>query len=342
MLAVLVLMFKSNLYNKEECSCLCKENVEERELEVTVETTKLTRPSPLSSTTELTRQTELNQLPGVPKEVALLLVMVISSFRYRERREAIRETWKNSYLVKGKQFKVKFVIGTLQLSPTELAEVTAENDRHSDLVLLTDHFDTYNNLTKKVLQMFIWVDQNTNSRYVLKIDDDCFARLDVIESELKERQNTKGLLWGFFVSKWIPKTAGKWKEDRWFLCQTYLPYTLGGGYLLSADLVHRIVVNSDAILLYRNEDVTIGTWTSMFDIERRHDYRFQVDGGRFYDCDNSNIVIHCTGPDSIREKHERMLTNGVLCDVEKHGYSNRCSNWNFQTNKCCSEKNWSC
>ena len=62
----------------------------------------------------------------------------------------------------------------------------------------------------------------------------------------------------------------------WFLCDHYLPYAMGGGYVISSDLIHRVAVNADGIQLYNNEDVSVGVWLSPFIAERRHDKRFNT------------------------------------------------------------------
>ena len=277
--------------------------------------------------------------PGVfvPKPYSLLLVMVLSSYGSEKRRDAIRQTWRNSYVEKGKQFPVTFVVGTLLLNSSATEQLVTENKKHNDLLLFHDHLDVYRNLTRKVLQMFIWVDHHMNYSYLLKIDDDSFARLDVIESELRERKSTKGLYWGYFVGNYKPNADGKWAEHNWFLSEKYLPYALGGGYVISADLVRRIVVNSDALTLYNSEDVSVGTWTSPFDIERKHDYRFQIEWQRALACDNRCIVVHrLRNAENIWEKHRNLTSIGVLCETESIIETYQCYRWNVTPSHCCS------
>ncbi len=218
-----------------------------------------------------------NDLPktaDIPNNV--LLVMVISTPEHRARRDAIRKTWMRSYVKHEKKFAVKFVIGTLDRNVTVMESLISENKTFGDLLLLTDHLDTYQNLTRKVLHTFVWVDRNTNYSFVLKIDEDSFPKLDQIELELKLRTSRKPLYWGLVETRAIPKKRGRWADPHWKLCDKYLPYALGLGYVLSKDLVHRIAMNADGLTLYNNEDVSVGAWISPFDLERKHDGRFSL------------------------------------------------------------------
>lgn len=116
-------------------------------------------------------------------------------------------------------------------------------------------------------------------KYVLKCDDDSFIRIDslaheiahlelmylksnLIESNLLHdntspyiRANLQtndiknasklNLYWGYFQGGANIKTSGKWKENNWIFCDSYLPYALGGGYVLSKGLVMYLARNAD-------------------------------------------------------------------------------------------------
>jgi len=41
------------------------------------------------------------------------------------------------------------------------------------------------------------------------------------------------------------KKKGKYKETEWILCDRFLSYALGGGYVLSKDLIIYLVKNQD-------------------------------------------------------------------------------------------------
>lgn len=60
----------------------------------------------------------------------------------------------------------------------------------------------------------------------------------------------KGLYWGYFDGRARVYLNGKWEEKDWFLCDTYLPYTLGGGYVISHSIVDYIARNADFLRYY--------------------------------------------------------------------------------------------
>ena len=283
-------------------------------------------------------------LPPSPfsQEHHTLVVMVMSAFANQDRRNAIRSTWTKNYVnSEKKKLYLKFVIGTLQLNSSQKDMLFAEESLHHDILILPDLYDAYNTLTMKVLQCLTWIDDNLNYSYVLKVDDDCFVRLDLIEKELTQRSSEKGLYWGNFAYDHYPLQHGKWKESRWFACDYYLPYALGSGYVLSADVVHKISMLSDMTMMYNNEDASVGAWTSALDIERRHDSRFLSEACNTIArclCDNKLLLITLDYDtvEAIYKMDRRLKMNQTLCEHQKRE-RNYCYNWNTIPSKCCSE-----
>ena len=267
-----------------------------------------------------------------------LVVMVLTRFSGQENRKAIRSTWKNSYVNSTKKFYLKFAIGTLQLNPAQKDLLLEEEATYNDILILPDLYDVYDNLTMKVLQSLIWIEENLNYSYVLKCDDDSFVRLDKMEAELMERSSRQGLYWGQFVGDHYPPHSGKWKDTRWFTCDYYLPHALGGGYVISAKVVHKIYLFSDMILTYQNEDASMGAWTSAFDIERKHDFRFQTrcDTGQQCACDNRFLIktLHYDTVQTMYTIDKRLRSNQTACELEKKE-RHYCYNWNVLPSKCC-------
>lgn len=57
-----------------------------------------------------------------------------------------------------------------------------------------------------------------------------------------------GLYWGYFSGQsHVNSNSGKWMESDWFLCDYYLPYALGGGYVISRNIVDFIGKNVDLL-----------------------------------------------------------------------------------------------
>ena len=192
------------------------------------------------------------------KKDTFLFIMVLTSPKGKERRYALRKTWLSDIKTLNSSVIARFIIGVRDLPQEDIKNLEEENKRYNDILFLPDFKDSYYELTNKVLQTFKWIDQNVNSSYLLKVDDDSFVRLDVIISELKSTSPRKNLYWGFFRGDAHVKFSGSWAEKKWHLCDRYLPYAQGGGYILSSDLVNFIARNADLLEIFNSEDVSVG------------------------------------------------------------------------------------
>ncbi len=282
------------------------------------------------------KRSEEGDQEGVGEEERyLLVIIVLSSVRGQERRETIRRTWMKGYQDQDPPVLMRFTIGTLQQPTADLQDLMEEQSNHGDLIFLPDLKEDYTNLTLKVLQSFVWADKHLSFSYLMKCDDDTFIVMDTVLKELDGRLLGKSYYWGFFDGRATPKKTGKWTEKgNWFLCDHYLPYALGGGYVLSADLVHRIASNADGLQLYNNEDVSVGVWLSPYEAERRHDVRFNteyVSRG----CRNVYIVSHKQSVQDMLTKQRQLEINGVQCEREMQTRPSYEYNWGELPSKCC-------
>lgn len=189
------------------------------------------------------------------------------------------ELFENEY-----KTKHYFVIGNVGLNKQQLSLLNDEQSRHEDLLLIPVH-DTYRNLANKIKRNFEWLDLQYDYglvyKFVLKCDDDSFVVVPKLIEELQMleilylkpqmqdslkyisdnknefytlnvqvnnkfiKDNTLGLYWGYFSGNARIKMRGKWKENDWIYSDRYLPYALGGGYLLSKNLASIIGKNAN-------------------------------------------------------------------------------------------------
>ncbi|XP_043602696.1 beta-1,3-galactosyltransferase 6 [Bombus pyrosoma] len=264
-----------------------------------------------------------------------LIVLILSSPDNLERRATIRKTW-----LAQKQATVKhfFVIGTLDILPEQRETLHSEQQKFDDLLLLSRLPDSYGTLTKKVLYAFKEMYEYYEFDFVMKCDDDTFALVHKILKEL-DKWDSKGtrkeLYWGFFNGKAHVKRSGPWKEIDWILCDYYLPYALGGGYILSYNLVKFIAINADILKLYKAEDVSVGVWIApLANIERKHDIRFDTEY-RSRGCSNQYIVTHKQTIQNMKNMHEYYQASGVLCMKEIRNHMGYQYNWTVPPSQCC-------
>ncbi|NXI84436.1 B3GT6 galactosyltransferase, partial [Rhipidura dahli] len=268
---------------------------------------------------------------------AFLAVVVLSGPKYSERRSIIRSTWMAS-LRREPQGHVwsRFVVGTAGLGPEELRNLELEQNRHRDLLLLPELRDSYENLTAKVLATYVWLDSHLDFRFALKADDDTFVRLDVLLEELRAKEPRR-LYWGFFSGRGRVKSGGKWKENAWVLCDYYLPYALGGGYVISADLVRFLHLSSHYLNLWQSEDVSLGVWLAPIDVKRIHDPRFDTEY-KSRGCSNKYIVTHKQSIEDMLEKHQTLTKEGKLCKEEVKLRLSYMYDWGVPPSQCCQRK----
>lgn len=177
-----------------------------------------------------------------------LIILILSSPDNLKERYAIRKTWLTDA---NRQTRHLFVIGTGNLDPDVHLTLKSEEAKYGDLLLLPKLHDSYDALTKKLLQSMAFAEENYDFEYLLKCDDDSFVLVNEVVQSLDEWQNSRPegrhLYWGFFNGKANVKKRGPWKEPDWIFCDFYLPYALGGGYVLSVDLVRFIANNRHSL-----------------------------------------------------------------------------------------------
>ncbi|NXT29781.1 B3GT6 galactosyltransferase, partial [Syrrhaptes paradoxus] len=275
--------------------------------------------------------------PPSPEETAFLAVLVTSGPKYSERRSIIRSTWlSGAGRPPHDDIWSRFVIGTSGLSAEELRSLELEQSRHRDLLLLPELRDSYENLTAKVLAAYVWLDQHLDFQFALKADDDTFVRLDVLVEELRAKEPRR-LYWGFFSGRGRVKSGGKWKESAWVLCDYYLPYALGGGYVISADLVRYLRLSKDYLNMWQSEDVSLGVWLAPIDVKRVHDPRFDTEY-KSRGCNNKYIVTHKQSIEDMLEKHQTLAKEGKLCKEEVKLRLSYMYDWGVPPSQCCQRK----
>ncbi|CAL8142685.1 unnamed protein product [Orchesella dallaii] len=276
----------------------------------------------------------------------LLVILIISAPRNFDLRDTLRSTW-IKLSPGGKSTKHLFVIGTQDLTPDLLRRVEQEHLVHGDLLLLPEIVDSYQNLTLKLTESLTYISSSVPFRYVLKCDDDSFVRVDAVVEELEERQarirgkptskqnaGEKCYFWGFFDGRARVNKKGKWKEEDYNLCDLYIPYALGGGYVINKLCSDFIVRNQATLRTYSNEDVTVGTWLSVISHEKRHDVRFDTEY-QSRGCSNKYLVQHKITQAEMIERYQHLVKTGKLCPEEFKRRPSYEYDWTVPPSQCC-------
>ncbi|XP_053205182.1 beta-1,3-galactosyltransferase 6-like [Panonychus citri] len=263
-----------------------------------------------------------------------LVILIMSAPGYKDRRDAIRESWIN-LIGSNRSIKYYFVMGTQSGGNLVLEHLKKEQEKFNDIIIFPHILDSYSTLSLKLLESLRWTYSRFNYKFILKVDDDSFVRIDKLYDELKSKKaDSRTLYWGYFNGDANIKRQGKWTEDNWFLCDKYLPYALGGGYVISHSLVKYIVTNSHLLSLYHNEDVTLGVWLAPLNITRQHDPRFDTEY-KSRGCSNNFLITHKQDTKEMRQKYDNIKQLGLLCKSQLMIRKAYFYNWKVAPSSCC-------
>jgi len=271
---------------------------------------------------------------------AHLLTLIFTGPANVERRKAIRETWIRDALDDGvaRFFTHKFVIGTKDLDETAMEKLNNEEWNHGDLIFLEDLHDKYENLTFKLGMMLEHVmEYNYQFQFILKVDDDSFVRVKDLWEEVRREDATRLYYMGYFYGRGRVKTKGPWKEPNWKLCDYYLPYARGGGYVISRAVVQYVVKNWRLFETYLSEDVSLGAWLAPLKIRRKHDIRFDTEY-KSRGCSNTFIISHKQSVADMYDKSANLRNNRLLCKEVYSLFNGYSYNWQVPPTQCCTRE----
>ena len=230
----------------------------------------------------------------------------------------------------------RFVIGSKAVSSSVLQTLQKEASEHKDMLLFYTVTDSIYSLTNRTLSSFKYAHETFNYRYYLKCDDDTFVDLPRMGTELQKRKTGIPFYWGYMAGHSIPTYFGRYAEYKWNLCGSYTPYALGGGYVLSREATSILAANAEHLVRYACEDVSVGAWLAPYNIERKHDARFDTIS-KSRGCKDPFIVSHKVTPERMGSLQESMDSEGRMCSQRTHnfvfyGYMYR---WELPCTSCC-------
>ena len=152
-----------------------------------------------------------------------------------------------------------------------------EQEQHQDLIDAV-HPDSYASLPHKLRFGLRWVVQQqqhqkychnkdnsstTPAQWILKVDDDTYARVDRLQQDLLPLLNpTTPMVVGRVVRHHTVPRTGQWAEDLSDFNRTvYPPWPQGScGYLVSRPVAEHVAQRYEQLRLYQGEDTGLGIW----------------------------------------------------------------------------------
>ena len=218
-----------------------------------------------------------------------------------------------------------------------MEELKKESLEYNDLMLMTNVTDSKETLTRRTFESFSEVVTKFKFQYALKCDDDSIADVQRIATELFERKRRDRLYWGYFSGAKFLMSFGPYTETRWYICEKYTPIAAGGGYIVSRDVAELLAKNKDVVTWYIAEDATVSAVLSPYNIERKHDTRFNTPGWPSRGCKKPYLMSHQIDDEHMSLLYESLTTEGSLCSSKTHwhlfiGYL---YNWTALPSNCC-------
>ena len=232
---------------------LLSNNNQELALKMAVLTPSLTKEETLPHKTYLISRERYT-------EKVFLLIMVSTHPAFFDKRSIIRETWATDPSIKTR-WKTMFLLGQAANVSVQNEYLKVEETMHRDLIRGAQ-IDDYNSLTLKTQMGLEWASKYCDFQYLLKADDDVFVNPYLLMDYLRKPDTPKTKLYTGICQygKKPFRGTGHYAvtlED--YNKTTYPDFCSSPAYLLSSDMVHKIVEMFDVSKKpFKMEDVYIG------------------------------------------------------------------------------------
>lgn len=190
-----------------------------------------------------------------------LIILITSSHKNTEARDAIRETWLTHSKNNTGNVRYVFVFGLLKLKDFN-DKIRTESLIYKD-ILQANFYESYLNLTYKTLSGFKWVSENcADVKFVMKTDDDVWINIPNILKVLAKYQTVLQTLVGGACT--YGAEVNRNRTSKWYVPRSIYPldrypgYCSGTGYVTSMAVVSKIYEVSRDIPYFHLEDVYIG------------------------------------------------------------------------------------
>ncbi|NXP48202.1 B3GL1 acetylgalactosaminyltransferase, partial [Heliornis fulica] len=251
-----------------------------------------------------------------------LVILVSSSPKDVNSRQAIRATWASQNFWWGHRILTLFLLGQDTGREDDAAALSVEDESilYGDIIR-QDFMDTYDNLTLKTIMAFRWVTEFcSNTRFLMKTDADVFintANLVKLLLKLNASENVftgYPLIDNFAYRGFSRKTYISYDE---YPFQLYPPYCSGMGYILDGKLAQRIYELMSHIKPIKFEDVYVGICLNILkvNISVPEDEQFFLHKINFDLCKYRHLIaVHGITPSEIIGFWQDMSSNtSVTC-----------------------------
>lgn len=227
-------------------------------------------------------ETESNGTPS--KKRPLVVVGIFTTFGRKNNRIAIRKAWMGTgtalkKMEDEKGIIVRFVIGRSGKNGDDLDKgIDSENKQNKDFMILDNHVEAPEELSKKAKMFFAYATDNLDAEYYAKVNDDVYVNIDGLGTTLAAHLDKPRVYIGCMKSGPVFSEPGhKWYEPDWWKFgdkSSYLRHASGEMYVISQALAKFISINRSILRSYAHDDVSAGSWFVGVDVKHIDEAKF--------------------------------------------------------------------
>ena len=180
---------------------------------------------------------------------SLIVAFVIIAPHLFEKRAQIRSTWADKTHLDSSKLKLKciFSLGLSQL-PHINEKIKQESNMWHDILQLNHFFDSYFNMTHKIMSSFQWVSKLRCSRikFIMRINDDVVVNTFALTNFLTKQQENNVQSFQMYGLKVSEAKVVRNKNSKFFISQkeykldVYPDYMSGSVYIMTIDLAEQM------------------------------------------------------------------------------------------------------
>ena len=266
-----------------------------------------------------------------------LLILVESDPSSRDWREALRETWKLAALHSGQKAHVVFLVpakvadGVVNRSDLELESRTNED------MILFHNVSSSSIASGKLVHFLFFCHKIFQYHLLLRTHDFFYVRVTQLLNQLSEFRGHSYVYMGYFRGNASIGKEDSNQGDKWFLCPALVPHADHSAYVLSSQVVDRLLLDYEYRSYYDSEGGSVGLWLSPHkDIEFVHSVAFDS-SARSRGCRNNFVLSPMDSIMSLRARHSRLMSGKPFCAKEIDFEPNYMYNWSALPSKCCED-----
>lgn len=252
--------------------------------------------------------------PKVREGPIELFIGVLSTSNHFAERMAVRSTWFQMEPIKSAEVVARFFVAMHRDRDINM-QMKKEAEYYGDMVILP-FIDEYQLVVLKTIAICEYGVRNVSTKYIMKVDDDTFVRVDAVLKELKMVGQAENLYLGNMNMFHRPLRTGKWAVtfEEW-PDEEYPTYANGPAYIISRKIASFIVSQNRkrALELFKMEDVSLALWVKQFhhmsgSVQYVHSWKFYQAG-----CENGYITAHYQAPRQMVCMWKKLLKGEIRC-----------------------------